>query len=85
MSSTRNLRHGLRRLALADQVCLASQSKADWLGEYNRRVADLGELAVNSSIGAHIKELTNMENAGRTGTVRSGLIKRYSILAPSRR
>ena len=44
-------------------------------------MADLGELSVNSSIGAYAKDLTNMENTGRMGTAKSRLIKGYSILA----
>ena len=70
---------------VTDQVCLAIERRADWLAEYKRLVADLGELSVNSSIGAHAKDLTNMENTGRTATAKSRLIKGYSILAPSQR
>lgn len=68
---------------VTDQVCLAIERRAEWLAEYRRLVKEMGELAVNSSLGAHVKDLTNLENSGRMGTPRSHLIKSYSILIPS--
>lgn len=68
---------------VTDQVCLAIERRPEWLAEYQRLVKELGQLSVNSSIGAHVKDLTNMENSGREATSKSHLIKGYSILVPS--
>lgn len=70
---------------VTDQVCLAIERRADWLAEYNRLVKELGVWSVNTSLGAHVKDLTNMENAGHTATSKSHLIKSYSLLVPNQR
>lgn len=68
---------------VTDQVCLAIERRADWLGEYDRLVKELAVWSVNTSLGAHVKGLTNMENSGHIATSKSHLIKSYSLLAPS--
>jgi hypothetical protein len=68
---------------VTDQVCLAIERRPDWLREYHGLVKELGALSVNSSLGAHVKDLTNMENAGREAKSKSHLIKSYSLLVPT--
>lgn len=70
---------------VTDQVCLAIERRPEWLAEYRRLVKELGQLSVNTSLGAHVKDLTNMENSGHMGTSKSHLIKGYSILVASQR
>ncbi len=65
---------------VTDQVCLAIERRSDWLAEYNRLVKELGVWSVNTSLGAHVKDLTNMENSGHIATSKSKLIKSYSLL-----
>jgi hypothetical protein len=67
---------------VTDQVCLAIERHPDWLREYHGLVKELGQLSVNTSLGAHVKDLTNMENSGREVMSKSHLIKGYSLLVP---
>jgi hypothetical protein len=70
---------------VTDQVCLAIERRPEWLAEYNRLVKERGPQSVNSSLGAHVRDLTNMVNSGDRGTPESQLIKSYSLLVPSQR
>jgi hypothetical protein len=70
---------------ITDQVCLAIERRPQWLAEYRGLVKELGEWSVNTSLGAHVKDLTNLENAGQIAAAKSKLIKSYSILVPSGR
>lgn len=69
---------------VTDQVCLAIERRPDWLAEYNRLINERGPQSVNTSLGAHVRDMTNMVNSGDKGRPESHLIKSYSILVPSR-
>jgi hypothetical protein len=70
---------------ITDQVCLAIERRAEWLAEYKGLVKELGVWTMNTSLGAHVKDLTNMENSGHMATSKSHLIASYSVLATRQR
>lgn len=68
---------------VTDRVCLAIEQRPEWLAEYNRLVKERGPQSVNSSLGAHVRDLTNMVSSGDRGMPESHLIKSYSLLIAS--
>ena len=69
---------------VTDQVCLNIERRKDWFAHYQQLEKEFGKLTVNTSIGAYVKEITGMENTGRTAIAKSDLIQSYSVLAPGR-
>lgn len=68
---------------ITDHVCLAIEKNPNWLSYYQKLVKEFGILTVNTSIGYYVREVTGMENTGRTATSKSRLIKSYGVLAAS--
>ena len=67
-----------------DRVFSNIESRRDRLSHYEKLVVDFGKPLVNSRVGIYVKQITGMENTGRTGIPKSGLISSYTILAPSK-